>query len=492
MKTITLDDRLLRGSIETTKREFKPLIRNLEIQLSDMFEEKKFEKIIKVANKTINTYGGIYNSLKEIVPRKEDDKEYRNYLIYATSDATNQVMNYEEEINFTPTINLETNNTDKVTLMETIEIIYQEMINCQTDYNYKQQTFSKKIGKKIKEIEINAQENIIDEEYKELTIINENFKINLKEKNQNKKGLNRSHQQKKLETIIIDPIKKEEIIGNKEGIKILEREINCLLHYNPLTEKNFFEGFQQYILLAGKKGTGKTMLGKYGITHAKEASQKNNLKLEVVRLDFEDRWQYGPLENIRKQFTEISKGEKNYIIFIDELDTKIPSRINGEHKEIVGEFLRFRGGDYTNKWNYMMIATTNDPTSIDPAITNVFKTINIPGPITSKEKTEILYKNLEEGIKKGYIKINDWGKIERMLEQHELGGRDIVNISKEAKNNYRRIAERIPLKIKNEEKERIIREIVLKDPKYQTTEEDIYQSIIKQKEKERILKEKYI
>ena len=238
------------------------------------------------------------------------------------------------------------------------------------------------------------------------------------------------------------------------------------------------------------------MMARYGITLAKDMAEKVDISLAVVKLDFEDRWQYGPLENLRKQLKEISQGNRPYLVFIDEMDTKIPTRSNGENgyrKDIIGEFLRFRGGDYINNGNYLIIGTTNEPNKIDQAITSVFQIEELQGPKTKEEKTKVLYNNLKEGINQGYVQISDWKNIGEALEEYNLTGVNIVNIARNSKQKFRAIASKISFSGTATQKEIMIAKVLKNNgADYMTREKDVMQSILNEVRKEVIATQSYI
>jgi len=342
------------------------------------------------------------------------------------------------------------------------------------------------------------------EKYKEVNVIGKNFQVLGISEREIQQGidekinqtLTKNIHQKQLEELILNPIQKQQIIGNESGLLTIETEIPCLMHYDISNMQNPFEGFNQYILFSGEKGTGKTMTARYAMTLAKNISKKYGKEICLAKMNFEDRYQCGPLENIRGQFAQINKGDKIYLIFIDEIDTKIPSRNNGVgdnyKKDIIGEFLKFRGGgDYINKGNYMFLATTNQPNNIDPAILNVFKVETLQGPITKQQKTQVLYNNLSEGMEIGYVQIQNWKEISEYLNNYHLNGRDLVNIAKDAKQKYRRIASLVPFGNSVEETKYNIKKMLSKTDCV-TTEKDIINSIQNYALREEMIKKSYL
>lgn len=522
MKQITLEDHLLNAMASLTKRDMKALIENLEIDLSEKFRgsDGAFQTIDLVKN-TIARYGAVYGSMKtkfnnmRTQNSRQEDEFLRLYWTYISSEGClsflrngdeHQSMIYALErtpVNFSLTLD----STDQSTLSDALSNYSRFILNSSSPNHIKRD--SVKYFEFLSRYAVGKMDNPLLAEhlemYKDSVVIGKNFKVDgikkpkaqLPGRRQAAEGQD-SNFKKGLEEITLKPVKKEEIVGNKEGIELIETEIPCLLHYDPNEKRNPFFGFRQYILFAGKSGTGKTMLARYAMTLAGDIAEKNKKQLAMVKLNFEDRWQCGPLENIRDQLTEISEGNRIYIVFVDEIDTKIPSRTGGAREgyknDVVGEFLRFRGeGDYINRGNYILIGTTNEPKKLDPAILSVFGIEELSGPVTAAEKVQVLYNSLTKGISQGYVKIKDWETIGKLLLEYGMTGRDIVNVAYCAEVKHRRIALRVPYPPSASEKERMVCTILSRDgSEYITRDEDIIKSIAEQSEKSAKEKKSYL
>lgn len=265
---------------------------------------------------------------------------------------------------------------------------------------------------------------------------------------------------KGIEEYVFDHINREDIIGNRQIIENIENIACALLHYSPSEKNNIFD-FNQYILLSGLPGTGKTLISKYIMTYASKIASKNNLNLKITHLNFEDRWQNGPLENIKEQLSTINKGINPYIVFIDEIDLKFSNRNQSNQRseeQVLGELLRFRGGVYPNYKNYLFIATTNKPQNIDYALKDVFLEYKIEPPKTIEEKINILKLKLKE-----YEQSIDWDIIKPHLN-NTLTGRKLEQISLSIKNKLLSNSHEIPLNKGYNQKKELLKKIIQSKP----------------------------
>ncbi|MBW2981525.1 AAA family ATPase [Candidatus Woesearchaeota archaeon] len=527
MKQITLEDYLLDAMAKVTKSDMKALMSNLEINLTNKFERTaEAVHASEFAKKVIGIYGGIYNAMKtkmrdEREDKKNQDEFFRAYWTYIAAEGcldilgkTNSSLMVKSMGRRIPAeFNLGLSMTDNSTLGDALKHYYKFILNSLSAENVNRDT--KAYFQFLSNVAAEKMEGPLlsryKEKYKDITIVGKNFKVEgIKE---SKKKLATKSQgkaetpenfNKGLEEITLKPVKREEIVGNQEAIDLVETEVPCLMYYDPQERRNPFEGFQQYMLFAGRSGTGKTMLARYAMTIASEIAEKSKKPVSLVKLNFEDKFQCGPLENIRNQLQQINDGNRIYIVFVDEFDTKIPSRTGdmsqGYKNDVIGEFLRFRGdGDYINKGNYIVIATTNDPSNIDPAIMRVFNFKELPGPLSASEKVKVLYNNLLPGIQKGYVTVDkeDWEPIGKMLVEYDLMGGNIVNIARQAREKYRKISSKLgdnSYNLRATEVEGLVGEVISQGDfsDYISTGTDIIQSIMKEAEKVKNERKKYL
>jgi hypothetical protein len=477
MQTITLEEHLIDAASETTKVEASPLLSNLEIELNANINSKtELDNSKRYIRKISGIYGGVFSSL--LLKCDETNSDFaRIYSSYIASSIISSLMKEQEKSNIS--FNIPFSITDRTTLMRTIGALAEHL---QDSYSYSAikrnsaSFFSGFIDYTLSLI--NSPEfSELKNKYSDCVVKGPNFEINglekqlLKEKQTQTKSILTPHN--------FNLTSKEQIVGNVDAIKAAELSVNCLMHYS--NEKNPFLGFNQFLAFLGEPGTGKTMVADYAMSLAKKISEKNNIPISISELNFESQYQYGPLINLRDQLRQITDGDKIHIIFMDEFDSKLPARnqlVNSSYKnEVVGEFLRFRGGAYQNKGNYLFLITSNQPDNIDSAIFRVFHPVYVSGPRTTKERLEVLQKNLARGTEIGYVQIKDWANIMNALEDTSLTGSDLNQIALNAEERFRLISSKIPFNLSLEEKTKIIKD---KAKDYLTTEQDVLRAISQQ------------
>ncbi|CAH8575234.1 unnamed protein product [Schistosoma turkestanicum] len=146
------------------------------------------------------------------------------------------------------------------------------------------------------------------------------------------------------------------------------------------------------ILLYGPPGTGKSYLAKAVATEA-----NNSTFLSVSSSDLVSKW-LGESEKLVRSLFAMAREQKPSIIFIDEVDSLCGSRNDNESestRRIKTEFLVQMQGVSSNNDNVLVLAATNTPWTLDPAIRRRFeKRIYIPLPETN-ERVSMFKANLE-------------------------------------------------------------------------------------------------
>ncbi|CAL8090110.1 unnamed protein product [Calicophoron daubneyi] len=145
------------------------------------------------------------------------------------------------------------------------------------------------------------------------------------------------------------------------------------------------------ILLYGPPGTGKSFLAKAVATEA-----NNSTFLSVSSSDLVSKW-LGESEKLVKTLFTMARERKPSIVFIDEIDSICGSRSDSESesaRRIKTEFLVQMQGVGTDNQNVLILAATNIPWCLDPAIRRRFeKRIYIPLP-EAPERANMFKANL--------------------------------------------------------------------------------------------------
>lgn len=191
--------------------------------------------------------------------------------------------------------------------------------------------------------------------------------------------------------------------------KIVER-LEKIVKYIKDTEKNKVGAvLPKGVLLCGPPGTGKTLMAKAVAGEAKtpmiitNGSDFMNTPLAGVATK--------KVDGLFNQAEEIAKKEGGCIIFVDELDALGSIRGNSgtdvghEHSKTLNKFLERMDG-FKPTTNVMVIAATNRVEVIDPALTRPGRfdlIIEIPPPISSKQREDILDKYLGEKRDNGQL-----------------------------------------------------------------------------------------
>ena len=119
------------------------------------------------------------------------------------------------------------------------------------------------------------------------------------------------------------------------------------------------------ILFSGPPGTGKTFL-------ARIIAQKSKAKFYLVNgPTIVSKWLGETESTLRKIFEAAKESKSGAIIFFDEIDSIAEKRSDSSHeasKKLVAQLLTLMDGFDENEGNVVVIAATNRPDSLDPAI----------------------------------------------------------------------------------------------------------------------------
>ena len=151
----------------------------------------------------------------------------------------------------------------------------------------------------------------------------------------------------------------------------------------PIRMPHLFKGKRtpwKGILLYGPPGTGKSYLAKAVATEADQSTF-----FSISSSDLISKWQ-GESEKMVRNLFEKARDEKPSIIFIDEVDSLVSSRSEGENdatKRVKTEFLVQMQGVGNNTDGILVLGATNTPWALDAAIRRRFEKriyIGLPEP----------------------------------------------------------------------------------------------------------------
>lgn len=165
-------------------------------------------------------------------------------------------------------------------------------------------------------------------------------------------------------------------VAGLEGAKEALKEAVLL----PLKFPQLFTGKRtpwRGILLYGPPGTGKSFLAKAVATEA------DSTFFSVSSSDLVSKWQ-GESEKLVRQLFEMARANKPSIVFIDEVDSMCSARSDSDNdatRRIKTEFLVQMQGVGKDDTGVLVLAATNIPWGLDPAIRRRFeRRIYIPLP----------------------------------------------------------------------------------------------------------------
>ncbi len=211
------------------------------------------------------------------------------------------------------------------------------------------------------------------------------------------------------------------------GLEDVKEEIRKAIIY-PFTHKELYQMYGQKagegILLYGPPGCGKTMMAKAA---AKECGADF---ISVKTSSIVSKWVGASEKNIKQVFETARQSEKA-IIFFDEIDSVAGRRSESEDyaKRVVNELLAQMDGVDTADDDLLVLAATNEPWAIDPALRRpgrFSKLVFIPEP-DADARVAIFKLNMKKRPISEDVDVN---ALAAMTESYS--GADITAICKEA------------------------------------------------------------
>lgn len=237
-----------------------------------------------------------------------------------------------------------------------------------------------------------------------------------------KVGVFSPYKQKNLEQITFD-----DIIG-LDDVKQSIQDIIVMPLKNVATYKKYGLNAGGAVLMYGAPGTGKTMIAK-AIASEIKASFYLVSSSEII-----DKYLGETEKKIEELFAEVRKN-KPAVIFFDEFDS-IASRRSEENKvssAVVPRLLTEINGVGNSLEGILILAATNMPWAIDPAILSRFEQLYLPLPdLVAREG--IFTKSLAKDLaKESNLNYNKFAKA-----SDGFSGRDIANVCKKVRQELAR------------------------------------------------------
>lgn len=219
------------------------------------------------------------------------------------------------------------------------------------------------------------------------------------------------------------PVQWEDIAG-VEFAKATIKEIVVW----PMLRPDIFTGLRgppKGILLFGPPGTGKTLIGKC------IASQSGATFFSISASSLTSKW-VGEGEKMVRALFAVARCQQPAVIFIDEIDSLLSQRGDGEHessRRIKTEFLvQLDGATTSSEDRILVVGATNRPQEIDEAARRrLVKRLYIPLPEASARKQIVV--NL---MSKEQCCLSD-EETERVVQQSDgFSGADMTQLCREA------------------------------------------------------------
>ncbi|XP_012506084.1 PREDICTED: fidgetin-like protein 1 [Propithecus coquereli] len=196
----------------------------------------------------------------------------------------------------------------------------------------------------------------------------------------------------------------------------------------PMMRPDIFTGLRgppKGILLFGPPGTGKTLIGKC------IASQSGATFFSISASSLTSKW-VGEGEKMVRALFAVARCQQPAVIFIDEIDSLLSQRGDGEHessRRIKTEFLvQLDGATTSSEDRILVVGATNRPQEIDEAARRrLVKRLYIPLPEASARKQIVI--NL---MSKEQCHLNE-EEIEQIVQQSDgFSGADMTQLCREA------------------------------------------------------------
>lgn len=263
----------------------------------------------------------------------------------------------------------------------------------------------------------------------------------------------------------------DDLGGLKKEVQKVREMVELPMRHPELFEKLGIEA-PKGVLLYGPPGTGKTLLAKA------VAGETNSHFISLSGPEIFGKYYGESEERLREIFKQAEEGAPS-IIFIDEIDSIAPKReeVTGEvEKRVVSQLLTLMDG-IKSRGKVVVIAATNRPDSIDPAIRRPGRfdreiEIGIPDEEGRKEILDIHTRGMP---------LNDKVNLDQIAKvTHGFVGADLEILAKEAAmRSLRRILPELDLE---EEKipAKILQKIVITDDDFRDALKEVRPSALRE------------
>ena len=211
------------------------------------------------------------------------------------------------------------------------------------------------------------------------------------------------------------------------GLEFAKETVKEIVVY-PLLRPDIFTGLRgppKGLLLFGPPGTGKTLIGKC-IAH-----EANCTFFSISASSLTSKW-VGEGEKMVRALFAVAKVHQPSVVFIDEIDSLLTSRSEGEHessRKIKTEFLvQLDGANCVGEERVLVVGATNRPQELDDAARRrLVKRLYIPLP-DSEARASILARLL--GRERHDVSEEEMKSVSLMTEGYS--GADMANLCREA------------------------------------------------------------
>ncbi|XP_065071339.1 fidgetin-like protein 1 [Rhopilema esculentum] len=211
------------------------------------------------------------------------------------------------------------------------------------------------------------------------------------------------------------------------GLEFAKKTIQEIVIW-PMLRPDIFTGLRgppKGLLLFGPPGTGKTLIGKC------IASQSHATFFSISASSLTSKW-IGEGEKMVRALFAVARCHDSAVIFIDEIDSLLSQRTDGEHeatRRIKTEFLvQLDGATTKNEDRILVVGATNRPQELDEAARRrLVKRLYIPLPEDEARKQIVRNLMTEQNCS---LMDEDYSKI--VASTQGYSGADMANLCREA------------------------------------------------------------